>query len=113
MFNVIDMPKAVRFYREILGLPQEVDTEGFAEFNCGNITFSLLKDSDAGKALGQIAFAVDDVQAAYIELKEKGVCIEMEPTDYGCCKAVLVRDPDGNYVTLHRRADGTVGQEVA
>ncbi len=113
MFNVINMPKAVQFYREILGLPQEVDTEEFAEFNCGNITLSLLKDPDAGKALGQIAFAVEDVQAAYFELKEKGVRTEGEPQDYGCCKAVLVRDPDGNYVTLHHRADGTVGQEEA
>lgn len=87
MFNVTDMPKAVRFYREILGLPQEVDTEDFAEFNCGNITLSLLKDTDAGKALGQIAFAVDDVQAAYVELNDKGVSFENEPQDYGCCKA--------------------------
>ena len=113
MFNVTDMPEAVRFYRETLGLTQEVDSDEFCEFDCGNVTLSLLKDPDAGKALGQIAFAVDDVQAAYVELKDKGVRFENEPQDYSCCKAVLLRDPDGNYVTLHRRADGTVGQQEA
>ena len=71
-------------------------------------------NSDSSSAPGgRIALAVDDVQAAFVELKDKGVRFENEPQDYGCCKAVLLRDPDGNYVTLHRRADGTSGQEEA
>ena len=118
MFQVTDMPKAVRFYGETLGLLQEVDTEDFAEFNCGNVTLSLLKlplkgdkDPDGGKSIGHIALAVDDVQAAYVELKEKGARLEGEPVDYGCCKAVTVQDPDANVVIIHRRADGTFGQE--
>lgn len=113
MFQVADMPKAVRFYGETLGLPQEVDTESFAEFNCGNVTLSLLSGIEipGGRAGGNIAFAVEDVQAAYEELKANGAALEGEPVDYGCCKAVTVQDPDGNVVILHRRADGTVGQE--
>ena len=110
MFQVTDMPEAVRFYRDTLGLRQEVDTEEFTEFDCGNVTLSLLC---AGKmaSVGHIALAVDDVEAAYEEMKEKGARLEGEPTDYGCCKAVTVQDPDGNVVILHRRADGTCGQE--
>ena len=112
MFQVTDMPKAVRFYRETLGLTQEVDTEDFAEFNCGNVTLSLLRGGDkppGGIACGHIALAVEDVQAAYVELKDKGARLEGEPVDYGCCKAVTVQDPDGNVVIIHRRADGTFG----
>jgi len=114
MFQVTDMPKAVRFYRDTLGLTQEVDTEDFAEFNCGNLTLSLLVHKDklpGGNAVGHIALAVEDVQAAYVEMKEKGAHLEGEPVDYGCCQAVTVQDPDGNVVILHRRADGTFGQE--
>ena len=113
MFQIADMPEAVRFYRDTLGLTQEVDTEDFAEFNCGNVTLSLLRgDKLPGKnAVGHIALAVDDVQAAYVELKEKGARLEGEPVDYGCCKAVTAQDPDGNVVILHRRADGTFGQD--
>ena len=112
LFQVTDMPAAVRFYGEILGLPQEVDIDEFAEFNCGNVTLSLIlaKEMTTG---GNIAFAVDDVHGAYQELKEKGAQVEGEPVDYGCCEAVTVKDPDGNVVIIHRRADGTCGEEEA
>ena len=113
MFQITDMPKAVRFYGNTLGLEQEVDTEDFAEFNCGNVTLSLIKQDKSPGVVGHIAFAVDDVQAAYVELKEKGAHLEGDPVDYGCCRAVTVQDPDGNVVIIHRRADGTVGQEEA
>ena len=113
MFDVSDMGEAVRFYRETIGLEQEVDVEGFAEFNCGNVTLSLLSAGETpGKnAGGCIALAVEDVQAALEELKGKGVRITGDLVDYGCCQAFNVQDPDGNTVILHRRADGTFGQE--
>ena len=118
MFQVSNMEKAVKFYGETLGLVQEVDTDDFAEFNCGNVTLSLIrlpgepdeKGSDEGKSVGHIALAVGDVNAAYVELKEKEERLEGEPVDYGCCQAVTVQDPDGNVVILHHRVDGTIGQ---
>ena len=110
MFQITDMPEAVRFYGETLGLPQEVESDDFAEFNCGNVTLSLIRAGEMETG-GNIAFAVDDVDAAYAELKEKGARLEGEPVDYGCCKAVTVQDPDGNVVIIHRRANGTCGQE--
>jgi len=117
MFQVTDLPTAARFYRETLGLTQEVyhDSKegGWAEFNCGNVTLSLDPGVEipGGMAGGRIAFAVDDVQAAYVELKGTGARVVGKPVDYGCCQAVQVLDPDGNLVILHHRADGTFGQE--
>ena len=115
MFDVTDLPKAARFYRETLGLTQEVYSEEppWAEFNCGNVTLALNGGVKirSGTAGSRIALAVEDVQAAYVELKDKGARIDGEPVDYGCCQAVKVLDPDGNLVILHRRADGTFGQE--
>ena len=120
MFQVTDLPKAARFYRETLGLKQEVYSEEppWAEFNCGNVTLALNSgplDSElkipSGTAGGRIALAVEDVQAAYVELKGTGARVVGEPVDYGCCQAVKVLDPDGNLVILHHRADGTFGQE--
>ena len=114
MYQVSDLPTAARFYRETLGLPQEVCNEEWqwAEFNCGNVTLSLHGGMKLPKEIagGRIALAVDDVHSAYAELKAKGARVLKEPTDYGVCSAVEVLDPDGNTVILHQRADGTFGQ---
>ena len=113
MFQVTDLAEAARFYRETLGLKQEVYDEQsqWAEFNCANVTLSLHGGVQlpGGTASGRIALAVEDVQAAYSELKSKGARLVSEPIDYGVCRAVEVLDPDGNIVILHRRADGTFG----
>ena len=113
MYQVSDLARAAAFYREILGLPQELYSEQWkwAEFNCGNVTLALnsgvkLPDVIAG---GRIALAVDDVFAACAELKAQGVRFAIEPTDYTICHAAAILDPDGNTVILHKRADGTFG----
>jgi Glyoxalase/Bleomycin resistance protein/Dioxygenase superfamily len=43
MFPVSDLARAAKFYREVLGLPQEIYSEEWqwAEFNCGNVILSL------------------------------------------------------------------------
>jgi catechol 2,3-dioxygenase-like lactoylglutathione lyase family enzyme len=117
MYQVSDLARAAAFYRETIGLPQEMFSEEYqwAEFNCGNVTLSLhggqkLPERIAG---GRIALAVDDVFAAYTELKSKGVRFEAQPTDYSVCHAAVILDPDGNPVILHKRADGTFGQNSA
>ena len=55
--------------------------------------------------------AVEDIRAAYAELKSKGARVLNEPVDYSVCSAMEVVDPDGNTVILHHRADGTVGYQ--
>jgi predicted enzyme related to lactoylglutathione lyase len=114
MFNVSDLTAAARFYRETLGLAQTMFNEEYrwAEFDCGNVTLSLMGGAvpPGTPAGGRIALAVDDVRAAFAELKEKGTRVLKEPVDYGCCQALEVADPDGNVVVLHHRADGTFGR---
>jgi len=116
MYQVSDLARAAKFYRETLGLPQELYSEegNWAEFNCGNVTLSLhgglkLPEQIAG---GRIALAVDDVRAAWADLQRQGARVVGEPVDYGVCCAVEVLDPDGNTVILHQRADGTCGQNL-
>ena len=85
---------------------------GWAEFNCGNLTLALKGGEKLPEVIsgGHIALAVDDVLVAHEELREKGVRILSEPNDYGVCCAMRVLDPDGNIVILHKRTDGTFGQ---
>jgi len=113
MYPVSDLARAASFYRDVLGLPQEMHSEEWqwAEFNCGNVTLALkggekLPDPVFG---GRVALAVEDIHAAHEELKRRGVRVVTEPRDYSVCWAMEILDPDGNVVILHKRADGTFG----
>lgn len=116
MYLVSDLARAASFYRDILGLRQDVYSEEWkwAEFDCGNITLAL----KAGEKLpevttgGRIALAVDDIHAAHDDMKKRGARIVSEPHDYSVCCAMEILDPDGNLVILHKRADGTFGPET-
>ncbi len=117
MYQVSDLARAAAFYRDLLGLPQEIYSEEgkWAEFNCGNVTLALNSGAKLPEAVagGRIALAVDDVFAAAAALKAQGVRFTLEPTDFSVCKAATILDPDGNSVILHQRADGTWGQNSA
>lgn len=117
MYPVSDLAVAARFYRETLGLAQELYSEEYqwAEFNCGNVTLALhggrtLPERPVG---AEIALAVDDVYGVCDELKRRGERIAKEPCDFGVCQAFELLDPDGNTVVLHHRSDGTVAQEIS
>ena len=113
MYPVSDLARAAAFYRDVLGLPQEMYSEEWhwAEFNCGNITLALKGGERLPKRIsgGRIALAVNDIPVAHEELKKRGVRVVTEPHDYSVCCAMEIADPDGNVVILHKRADGTVG----
>jgi predicted enzyme related to lactoylglutathione lyase len=115
MCLVSDIAGAARFYREVLMLPPGVYSEEWqwAEFNCGNVTLALKGGAPLPHVTsgGRIALAVDDIHAAYEELKQKGVRVVNGPTDHTCCWSLEILDLDGNLVILHQRADGTCGQE--
>jgi len=114
MYPVSNLAKAAKFYRETLGLTQEVYSEEWqwAEFDCGNVTLALHggMEAPAEHIGGRIALAVEDVSAAYAELKSAGAHVVGEPVDFKVCMAAEVLDPDGNTVILHQRADGTCGR---
>ncbi len=113
MYQVSDLARAARFYRETLGLAQESYSEQWqwAEFNCGNVTLALHGGAELPERItgGRIALAVEDVVAACVELKTKGARVVGEPVDYSVCCAGEILDPDGNAVILHKRADGSFG----
>jgi catechol 2,3-dioxygenase-like lactoylglutathione lyase family enzyme len=80
MFLVSDLPRAVSFYRDILGVRCEIESAEYqwAEFDCGNVTLSLKGNAAqrGERAGGNIALAVEDVAKAHRELTGKGVQVE-------------------------------------
>jgi catechol 2,3-dioxygenase-like lactoylglutathione lyase family enzyme len=104
-----DFEESVRFYGEVLGLP-EVKRWGAmpgAEFQAGNLTLAVMEPTAFGSEFKPhslpIALAVDDVPAARAHLEAQGVEFVGELIDSGVCHQAIFRDPAGNTLDLHHR----------
>lgn len=100
-----DVKKAVRFYKK-LGLLLIVDSiPRYARFMCpdGDSTFSL----HAGSKVSQnskivLYFECEDLDQKVLELKEKGIGFEQDPTDQTWLwREAHLRDLDGNKIILY------------
>jgi predicted enzyme related to lactoylglutathione lyase len=94
---VADMDRAVKFYRDVLGLPLKFQSPEWSEFATGTTTLALHPASDkspAGKV--ELAFAVPDLDQFHQEMTARGVRFTMPPTkqDFGGSLAQFV-DSEG------------------
>jgi catechol 2,3-dioxygenase-like lactoylglutathione lyase family enzyme len=104
-YAVADVPRAVAFYRDVLGLePGEAFNDGYVEFNVGPSTFAVDGDPpgyEPGTCSG-VAFEVDDVAVMRARLVASGAQAS-DVVDFPTCRVCFARDPDGNGFTLHEK----------
>ena len=104
-----DFSRAMTFYGETLGLPRAVHMpdRGFAEFETGNLTLSIIDSDRMGlehhPSQGSVALHVDDVAQSRERLEAAGVEFRGETLDTGVCHMAFFADPDGNALLLHHR----------
>lgn len=106
-----NIKNARAFYEGLLGLvPTDefgavTDESQFIEYTIGTGTFALgcMESWNPSKDGPSIAFEVDDIDATIAKLKENNVEFFMEKMDSPVCFMAIVRDPDGNMVTIHHR----------
>ena len=107
-YMVKDAPRAIAFYRDILGLePVTVyphDRGAEYELPDGTI-FGLF--GGGGRVMpfqpsNGILFAVDDLDSAVASMKERGIAVIME-NETPVCRMAMINDTEGNIVTLHKR----------
>jgi predicted enzyme related to lactoylglutathione lyase len=104
-----DLPRAVEFYGETLGLERSVYLEerNYAEFETGNLTISVIDAEKMGlqhaPIRSGIALHVDDVASSRATLEERGVSFGQDTFDTGVCHMAVFDDPDGNLLILHHR----------
>jgi predicted enzyme related to lactoylglutathione lyase len=104
-----DLSAAVEFYGTTLGLRCSAHRpdRGFAEFETGNLTLSLIEPEKMGLAYtsngNAIALHVDDMEQARATLEGRGVTFAGDTFDTGVCHMAFFADPDGNALMLHHR----------
>jgi lactoylglutathione lyase len=95
---VDDMDRAVKFHRDVLGLPLKFDSPEWSEFSTGDTTLALHKAS-AKNAAGtvELGFTVPDLHKFYADMSAKGVQFTMPPTkqDFGSELAQFVDSEGG------------------
>ncbi|RJP15625.1 MAG: VOC family protein [Candidatus Abyssobacteria bacterium SURF_5] len=128
--SVSDMEKSLAFYRDLLGLEVMMDFEvadnrgietvlgvkglkmRYVLFNNKGASINLLeirnpKGENVARKLRpydqcihHFAFAVDDAEAVYQELKSNGIEFVSPPQDLGMAKACAFYGPDGEVIEL-------------
>ncbi len=105
---VHDVPRAVHYYRDVLGMRFLFDAgPDLAFFDCGGIRLMLGPASDPrlDHPASIIYYRVINIRAAFEELRARGAIIEREPQlaanmgTYDLWMGFL-RDPDGNLFAL-------------
>ena len=106
-----DVDRTARFYRDVLGLPETgIQADDWREFQAGSATLAVTPAHvglQPPKVL--VALAVDDVDAALDEARDRGVDVLHETRDTPACRNAMIADPDGNPIWLHQRRDETFG----
>ena len=105
--NAPDLPRAVRFYRDILGLRLLFEVPGMAFFDCGGVRLLVgnppRPELDFRSAI--LYFFVPDIRATHAELSRRGAAFTNEPhriarmPDHELWLAEF-RDTEGNALAL-------------
>ena len=99
---VADMDRAVKFYRDTLGLNLKFQSPGWSEFSTGD-TVLALHPASAEKAAGsvELGFNVEDLHRFHQQMTAQGVRFTMPPSrqEFGGELAQFV-DSEGGRVTV-------------
>lgn len=114
-YPVRDLERARKFYEGVLGLKpatvwrEEGSNTGWYEYEIGPHCLAIAcsgtdewKPSNDGPG---VALEVEDFDASVTHLKENGVEIFSGPHDFPSCRMMLIRDPDGNSICIHKRKE--------
>ena len=111
---VDDLDRALPFYTDVLGLALGHRSGPFAQLDTGRTRVALFEREAMGRTLErplrpppedapgfELGFKVDDVDAAWATLLERGARPAVAPTDrpWGQ-RTAYVRDPDGHWIEL-------------
>ena len=101
-----DIQRLAPFYRDVLGLTPEMESDEFVMFQAasgaqlGLGRHSEVKGSAQDPYRVMVNFHVDDCQAEYEQLSKKGVKFTRKPSQDNGAVIATFKDPDGNMLQL-------------
>ena len=101
-----DVKRLAPFYRDVLGLEQQMEGEGFAVFLSNGAQLAIGRHSEVkGRSRDpnrvMVNFRVEDCQAEYERLNKQGVEFIRKPSKEGDGPTIAtLLDPDGNVLQL-------------
>ncbi len=109
-YPVTDLPRARKFYEEVLGLvPSWVngtDEKAWVEYKIGPSNLAITNMAKEWKPSADgpsVALELDDFEEAIRELKSQHVPVLIEPFESPVCHMAVIADPDGNGLIIHKR----------
>ena len=109
---VTDVPRARRFYEELLGLKVGLQVEfgpgqWWIEYDIAGQALAISNAMPDGKPASSLTLEVVGVDAALAAAKAAGATIAFEIMEFPPCRMFAVKDPDGNQIGLHQRKAST------
>jgi methylmalonyl-CoA/ethylmalonyl-CoA epimerase len=104
--TVHDIPRAAAFYRDTLGVPFLFEAPGMAFFQAGDVRLMLgLPEKKTADSSSIVYFKVEDMNAAYQTLADRGVAFTHSPRIVHRGETTDVwlahfQDPDHNELAL-------------
>jgi predicted enzyme related to lactoylglutathione lyase len=112
-YPITDVPRAKAFYEGILGLKPTMDHDlgekgHWIEYDIGPGTLSLGKYEGFKPAIDgcTVGLEVEDFDVAVNAVQSAGVKVNMGPLESPVCHMLMIADPDGNPLIIHKRKPG-------
>jgi predicted enzyme related to lactoylglutathione lyase len=109
-YPVTDLKRARQFYEGTLGLKQTSffgdENSGWVEYDIGPGTLGIGNGVPEWKPCNQgavVALEVEDFDVAVDRLRADEVPFVHGPIDTPVCRMLVISDPDGNSLMIHKR----------
>jgi predicted enzyme related to lactoylglutathione lyase len=108
---VTDIPRARKFYEEVLGLKTGVQVEfgpgqWWIEYDIAGQALAISNAMPDGKPQASLTLEVADLDASLKTAKAAGATIAFDVMEFPPCRMFAIKDPDGNQIGLHQRKAG-------
>ena len=115
-YPVTDVALARKFYEGLLGLKTGLQTEfgpgqWWIEYDIAGQALAI-SNALPGKPASSLALEVANLDDAITAVKAAGYTISTDLLEFPPCRMFIVKDADGNEITLHQRKAKPDGKET-